>query len=107
MLVLGNSYHSFPLYVILRTLLFQCGITSFRVDLLLHPVLSMTIALFHLMQMFYKDEVLTVLAVYIIIPSAVFLELLVCKLAVKLSMLFMIRGISDMVVGVLPISSAF
>ena len=31
----------------------------------------------------YKDEVLTVLAVYIIIPSAVFIELLVCILAVK------------------------
>ena len=31
----------------------------------------------------YKDEVLTLLAVYIIIPSAVFIELLTCILAVK------------------------
>ena len=31
----------------------------------------------------YKDEVLTVLAVYVIIPSAVFIEFLACILALK------------------------
>ena len=58
-------------------LLFHCGITSFRAGLvlqtsfLIHPNCSIPSD-----ASVYKDEVLTLLAVAITIPSAIFSELL-------------------------------
>ena len=63
--------------LILCTLLYQSGISYSAISLLLYLALLITIALFYLMQIFYKDEVLTLLPVIITISSGVFIELLV------------------------------
>ena len=82
MLVLGNSYHGFSLQYFIHSCFNTANIfwvqTCYYTSCIIHPDCSIPSD-----TSVYKDEVLTMLAVYIIIPTTVFIELLVSILAVK------------------------
>ena len=82
MLVLGNNYHGFPLEYFAHCF-FNNGVTSFRVGLLIRSCIIHQSCSVPSDANVYKDEVLAVFAVCLIIPRVVFTELLVSVLAVK------------------------